>query len=391
MYESLFEISEYQSRLERLRNAMDSNSVDMLVICDPNNIFYISGYNGMSHYVPQALIITPSRHMLVLREMDVRGANITSWFDSSMIVGYDDRYLMSSEETPWHFITNQMASLNSLNGNIGYDRSGTFISPASWDVIASLLPNAKLEDTTLMTNWVRAEKSSSEIAYMREAGAVSDAALEAGIGFIAPDARECDVAGEITKTLIAGTKSFGGGIAYPPNMPAGDRVVTPHLLWTDSPYGQDTQVNIEVGGMRHWYTSPASRTVCLGKPTDGLLRLEEATISGMEAALAKVAPGVACEEIELSFRQQTKKFGYEKISRIGYAVGLGFLPPGWIEMTSSLAPGDKTIMKPGMTYHMMLGMWFGDENLVVSESFVVTETGAESFSKLPRQISVKEL
>jgi ectoine hydrolase len=381
---------EYDARLAATRARMEAAGVDAIFVIDPNNIYYLTGYSAMSNYVPQGVLITPSTIQAIFRGMDELGARITTWLSDDQIHSYPDAKLISATDTPWHMIRDMFEARGVANKRVGLDKSSCFISPSTWEMIVGLFPNANIVDTTLLVNFIRACKSPTELQFMREAGATSDAALLAGVDAIAPGVRESDAAGEVSKRLVAGTPEYSGTIAFPLNMPGGAKVMTPHLLWSDARYQAQDQVNMEVGGQRHWYTAPASRTVVLGRVNDNLKKLQEATLAGMEAAFAAAKPGETCEGIERAFRAETSKYGFEKESRIGYAVGLGFLPPGWIEFTSSIAPGDKTVLRPGMTYHLMLGMWFEQDSLVLSESFAVTETGCESFCKLPRQLYVKD-
>jgi ectoine hydrolase len=385
----LFDQQEYAARLAATRARMVAQDIDAIFVIDPNNFYYLTGYSAMSNYVPQGVLITQTTVQAIFRGMDELGARITTWLNDEQIHSYPDAKLLSATDTPWHMIRDLFVTHGVADKRIGFDKSSCFISPATWEMLVGLFPKATILDTTLLVNFIRARKSPRELQFMREAGAISDAALLAGVEAIAPGVRESDAAGEVSKRLVAGTAQYSGTIAFPLNMPGGRKVKTPHLLWSDMRYQAQDQVNMEVGGMRHWYTAPASRTVVLGQVSDNLRRLHDATLAGMEAAFAAAKPGETCESVERAFRAQTSKFGFEKESRIGYAVGLGFLPPGWIEFTSSLAPGDSTVMQPGMTYHLMLGMWFETDGLVMSESFVVTQTGSESFCKLPRQIYVK--
>ncbi|MEO0419432.1 MAG: Xaa-Pro peptidase family protein [Pseudomonadota bacterium] len=388
--QAIFTRREFDRRLSRVRTAMEAEQVDAIVVSDPNNIYYLTGYSGISHYVPQGLLVSANDIAFLTREMDMLGVRMTSWLPDEAVLGYGDDTLLSVEHTPWHVMADMLRKRGLAAARIGFDKSSTFISPTEWGLIENVLPDARLKDTRLLINWVRAVKSDAEIACMRESAQISDAALQDAADMIAPSVRECDLAGKITQRLVSGTANFGGGMAYPPMMPSGQKTSTPHLMWTDELYEPGTQVNIEVGGVRNWYVSPASRSIKLGKPSEKLSELEAVTVDGMEAVLAKAAPGVLCEEIEQTFRAITSKAGYEKKSRIGYAVGLGFLPPGWIELTSSFAPGDRTELKPGMTYHLMLGMWFPEDSFVLSETFVVTEKGCESLCNMPRKLIVKD-
>jgi ectoine hydrolase len=44
------------------------------------------------------------------------------------------------------------------------------------------------------------------------------------------------------------------------------------------------------------------------------------------------------------------------------------------------------VLEPGMSFHRIPALWLDTYGLVVSESFVVTETGAGTFAKLPRKL-----
>ena len=74
--------------------------------------------------------------------------------------------------------------------------------------------------------------------------------------------------------------------------------------------------------------------------------------------------------------------------RYDVIMGLNY-PPDWGEHTASLSPGDQTIFKPNMTFHMILGMWMDDYGFECSESFRVGKAGCETFSSVPRKLFVK--
>ena len=95
-----------------------------------------------------------------------------------------------------------------------------------------------------------------------------------------------------------------------------------------------------------------------------------------------------CEEIELAWRQVIARAGLAKESRIGYSYGLNY-PPDWGEHTISLRPGDKNILKPNMTLHVMPGIWLDQFGFECSEPIRVTQTGCEAFAKFDRRLFVK--
>ena len=56
-----------------------------------------------------------------------------------------------------------------------------------------------------------------------------------------------------------------------------------------------------------------------------------------------------------------------------------------------MRPGDQTELQPGMTFHFMTGLWMDDWGFEITESIVITETGAECLADVPRKLFVKDL
>ncbi|TXH85338.1 MAG: M24 family metallopeptidase, partial [Rhizobium sp.] len=162
----------------------------------------------------------------------------------------------------------------------------------------------------------------------------------------------------------------------------------PHLTWDDKPMKSGEGTFFEIAGCYRRYHCPLSRTVFLGKPTQAFLDAEKATLEGMEAGLAAAKPGNACEDIANSFFAVLKKYGIVKDNRTGYSIGLSY-PPDWGERTMSLRPGDRTELQPGMTFHFMTGLWLETMGMEITESIVITESGVECLSNVPRQLVVK--
>jgi ectoine hydrolase len=109
----------------------------------------------------------------------------------------------------------------------------------------------------------------------------------------------------------------------------------------------------------------------------------------MEAGLAAARPGNTCEDIARGFFDVLKKYGIIKDNRTGYPIGVSY-PPDWGERTMSLRPGDRTVLEPGMTFHFMTGLWLEDMGFELTESILITETGVECLSNVPRKLFVKD-
>lgn len=388
-----FSTYEYKERIRKTKESMTQKGIDVLLITDPANINYLSGYDGWSFYVHQMLvvIIDEEQPMWIGREMDANAAKVTTWLYRDNIIPYSDKYIHSDVNHPMDFVANILKEIGQENRNIGVEMENYYFTAKSYEQLKKGLPNASFRDATLLVNWVRLIKSDDEIEYMKKAAVIAEKAMTAGIHMIQEGVRECDVAAKIFYTQITGTKEFGGDYpAIVPLLPSGEKTSTPHLTWTDNRYKDGDAVILELAGCYRRYHSPLARTVQIGTPKDEMRILAEVAVEGINACIEMIRPGIVCEEIQETWRRTIEKSGFVKESRLGYSMGLNY-PPDWGEHTVSIRKGDKTILQPNMTFHLIPGLWLDDYGFEVSESIRITEAGCETFANLPRNLTLKEL
>jgi Xaa-Pro dipeptidase len=372
--------------LDKTKQKMEEKGIEVLLVSNEPNMNYLSGYDGYSAYVPQFLMVANDEEepLWVGRAMDDACARNSVFMDHSRIVGYPERYIGDPDLHPQKFMADLLKERGWANRRLGVELDTEPFSPYSYSQLQQNLPNATFIDAGPMVNWVRMIKSPQELTYMRQAGVIADMAMQKAIDTIAEGVRQCDVAAEVTATLIRGTDEFGGDVPHKPTLATGPRSSAPHLTWTEERHKRGDATNIELGGCRHRYHCGLSRTIIVGEPDAKLAALAPIVNEGMPVALDAARAGATCEEVEAVFRTFTTERGALKPSRIGYAIG-----NGWTEGTASLKPGDKTVLQPNATFHLMLGFWEGDWGYVCSEVFRVTDDGPpETLSSLPRELFV---
>lgn len=390
-----FSREEYDERLAKTRRAMEARGVDVLVVSDPSNMAWLTGYDGWSFYVHQAVIVPPDGEPVWYgRGQDANGAKRTAWLGHDNIVGYADHYVQSTERHPMDYLAEVMASRKLDRLTVGVEMDNYWFSAAAFAALQKGLLNARFVDATGLVNWQRAVKSPAEIGYMRKAARIVEAMHARILDKVEVGMRKCDLVAEIYDAGIRGVDGpdgrFGGDYpAIVPLLPSGTDAAAPHLTWDDRPMKAGEGTFFEIAGCYHRYHCPLSRTVFLGRPTQAFLDAEKATLEGMEAGLAAAKPGNACEDIANAFFAVLKKYGIVKDNRTGYSIGLSY-PPDWGERTMSLRPGDRTELRPGMTFHFMTGLWLEDMGLEITESILITETGVECLADVPRKLFVKD-
>ena len=387
-----FDAREYRDRLARVRTRMAAADLDVLISTDPANLHYLTGYDGWSFYVPQAVVVARAGGdpVWIGRAMDLAGARLTTYLGEDNLCAYPETYVDAPDRHPMTYVAGVLRERGWARERVGVELDGWYYSARAHAELTAALPGATLVDVGLLVNWVRLVKSPGEVAQMRAAARIVERAMEAGIEAIVPGVRECDVAARVAAVQFAGTPEHWGD--YPaalPSLPSGARTAAPHLNWSGARHGPGSVTYLELAGCHARYHAPLARTVSLGRPPSALARLADVVGEGLEVALDATRPGRTCEEVEAAWRGVIERAGYQKASRIGYPVGLGY-PPDWGERTVSLRAGDTSVLTANMCFHMILGMWQDDWGYEISETLRVTEAGPpEVLTRFPRQLFVK--
>jgi ectoine utilization protein EutD len=386
-----FDREEYLERIENTKLRMMQFGLDVLLVSDPANMNYLTGYDGWSFYTPQVVVVALAQDepACVVRGIDLNGAKVTTFLDESNLIGYPDDYVQCKRKHPMDFVAEVLEARGLGRGVIGLEMDSYYFTAACSEALQQSLPNATFKNAYTLVNWIRAIKSPQELLYMQQAARILEKVMSTAIDAIEPGTRQCDAAAEILAAQARGTDEFGGEYtAIVPMLPTGIGTSTPHLTWSDKLFVSGEATILELAGCRMRYHCPQARTVFLGKPPRKLTDAAKVVVEGLNAVIAAAKPGLTCEEVEGVWRGAIAKAGIVKDSRIGYSCGLNY-PPDWGEHTISLRPGDKTVLQPDMTIHVIPGIWQDDWGIEISECIHLTERGAEPLANTPRELIVK--
>lgn len=169
-----FSREEYQQRLAKTRAAMEKAGVELLVVYDPSNKSWLTGYDGWSFYVHECVLLAmEGEPVYVGRGMDAVGATRTTFMAHDNIIGYPD-YLV--QNPPLHAMTWMAEEVLPARGwdklRIGVEMDNYYFSARAYVSLCEALPQATLIDATGLVNWQRAIKSEQELIYMRRAARI---------------------------------------------------------------------------------------------------------------------------------------------------------------------------------------------------------------------------
>ena len=382
--------AEYAVRLSDVKRRMVAAGFDMIVCQDPANMCWLTGFDGWSFYVPQCVVVHVDEEWPIWfgRAQDTKAALVTTVLPETNVVPFSETAIQHPVDHPYDELAALIRDRGWGSALIGVEMDAHYYTARCHAHLSAGLPDARISNNGDLVNWARLVKSPTEVAMMRQAGAICTATMNAAVAKMAPGVPQNHVIAEIYNTQIMGAEGVGGDYtAICPLMPVGERTSTPHLTWTDAPLPSDGLAMLEIAGARRRYHAPLTRTIHLGKPPARILDAAKTVVEGVDAALELARPGVTCEAVEAAWQAVLNRDGLKKESRAGYPIGLAY-PPDWGERTCSLRPGDLTELQAGMCFHIQTGIWQEDWGIAISESFVVTERGGERLCDLTRDLIV---
>ena len=387
----LFEKQEYKERLKKVKIDMQKKGIDLLVSHDPANMNYLTGYDAWSFYYAQCVLVhlNEDEPICFVRAQDGGGAYIKTYLKNENIIEYDEKYIHTWPLHPYQYLVEIIKKRKWDNLNIGLEMDSHYFTAYCYETIKKGLPNAKFKDAERLVNWVRVVKSNKEIKLMQSAARIVESGMKAAFRSISPGVRQCDAVADIQKALFNGTKEFGGD--YPSIatlLPTGKGTSASHLTHTDEKFVSGEATIIEIAGAYKRYHCPMARTVLLGEKDQKKIDTMKATNEALDAGISATKPGNTIDDVAQKFWGVLDKYKIKKDSRTGYSIGIGY-PPDWGEQTFNILKGDKTILQPNVTFHMIAVMQFGDWGVEASEAVRVTENGSELFCNLSRELHIK--
>ncbi len=384
-----FTQAEYADRLSRVRAAMSAKELDILVIGDPANINWLTGYDAWSFYTPQIMVVGLAHDPTWIgREMDAGAATFTTYLPDTQVVPFPEGLVQQTDVHPAQFMGEWMKANRMEGKRIGYESDVYFLTPAAVEHLKAKLPSSTWVDCEILVNWVRLIKSPAEIAMLKQAAVIAGHAMQTAYDGARPGVRQCDLMADILAAQIRGTPEFGGDMtALHPLVLAGEAASTAHPMWTDAPFEADQTIAFELGGCRKRYNAGLARTVHIGTPPQTLITTAKAVGEGMKEVLGAMRSGVECRQVHAAWQAVLDQYGLEKKSRIGYSIGVGY-SPDWGEHTISFRPDDTTILPENAVVHIILGMWMDGWGMELSETIHVREKDAVCLTQFPRDVHV---
>lgn len=381
-----FPAGEYAERVRRARVLMRENGVDVLLVSAPNNVTYMSGYRTNlfdSNFRPYfTLIPQDGDATLILPDLEIGVGEETSWIDDVRHWGANKGGIAKDG----------LSALVTVMQERGFDRSKVAIEKGfgqrvgmSYDEFVDLqgrLPGVDWKDATGMLWHLRARKSDAEVAKLRKASEITDAAYEAVLQQAKEGTSEREINAIMGETYVRLDGDFRGFIV----VNAGKQ-----RYKMMNPYASEYRLQrgdmciMDFGAVYQGYWSDLTRGFFVGEASDRQREFYEVAKAASAAGVAAVKPGATCEEIDKVCEDYLVEAGYKEymLHRTGHSLGLE------VHELPSIGPGSTTVMEPNMVFAIEPGIYdFEVGSFRMEDIIVVTETGADYLSNCTRDLSV---
>ena len=362
-------------RLDRLTASLSSSNLDAVILNPGPTLKYLTGINFHLMERPVVLFVSPGKDpVLVLPELELPKVDLFPYKVQGIAYG--------ENPSEWDNAFRKAAQALGLDGKrIGLEPRQLRL--LEFRHVKAGAPEADFPDATDVLAELRLRKDKAEVDAMRRAVRIAQDALEAVIPQIKIGMTEREVASELVMQLLKhGSESE---MPFAPIVSAGPNSANPHASPTDRKLQIGDLLVVDWGAAYDGYISDLTRTFAVGEVDEEYQKIHRIVRDANAAGRAAAKPGVPCADVDKAARGVIEKAGYGKYftHRTGHGIG----------MEGHEAPymrGDNMqILEPGMAFTVEPGIYLTGRNGVrIEDNMVITHTGAESLSDMPRETRI---
>lgn len=354
-------------RLTALRAALAAAELPALLVSAPANRRYMSGFAGSYGW----LLVTPDAALLFT----------------------DSRYTSRAAEEAPVFAVRQVvnpgrtfpALLAEAAGELGlarvaFEAAHTTVAEHA-ELVEALGGAVELVPSQGFVEQLREQKDAAELATLRRAIAITDAAFAAVRERLTPETTEREAAWMLEMAMRLGGAEAA---AFAVIVAAGPNAARPHATPGDEPLGSGRPIVIDMGARLDGYHADLTRTIVLGEPDERFGAIYAIVAEAQARAIAGLRPGAQAHEVDALARDHIAAAGYgEQFGHgLGHGVGLNIHEGPGLRRS---ATGSSAPLRPGMVTSVEPGIYLeGWGGVRIEDLVLVTDDGCEVLSQAPR-------
>lgn len=376
-----FQLAEFKGRQSRVRAAMETAGIDLLLVFNPVNIHYLIGSRAKSFQEFQVLFFTLEEAPLTIMMRLAEVPEITDLSLADDVRGWGGR----EPEDPVDAFAAIIKEKNFLGRRIGLEVPEFYMHPYNYERIKDVLGDALETDASLLIHDLKLVKSPAELAYIRRASHIADMAMQSGVDAVAEGVSEMEVAAEVYRTMY---RNGSDSPASPMNFASGERTCYGHAAPSERRMRAGDFMHIEYGAAYRRYAATIGRQFCLGGPTPRMREVYQVVRDACDACIAEIRAGVSATRPHEAAKNVIADANMDqyRLHTTGYGIAPGY-PPSWGEYIHLFADSTYTL-EAGMVLSIEPPVFIHEEKLGarIIDNVLVTETGAEILSGFTRDL-----
>ncbi len=358
------------NRLENLRAKLVEQNLDALLVTQPENQFYLSGFSG-SEYLDATLLISQDQAWVSTDSRYYEAVKAQAQGYTLFEAGYDRNKALgefaSQLKPKW----------------IGFEATHlTVATLRDWSKVARR-SGARLKPVRNLVEEMRVVKEPEELAVIRRAAALTDEAFAHFVHTLEPGMTEKQGAWIIESYM----REHGADkVAFDLIVASGPNGGLPHAVPGDRKIERGEPIVVDIGCRINYYNSDLTRTICLGEPDEQFKKIYGIVLKAQEAAEKKIKAGVKGKRADAFARNVIDKAGYG--DQFGHSLGHGVgLQVHELPRASRLS---KDTYRPNMTLTIEPGIYLpGWGGVRIEDLAVIREDGLEILSQASKEPVVR--
>lgn len=363
-------------RLDRLRGQLRERGLDALIVSDPNNRRYLTGFTGHDDGADSAgTLLVPAQGDPVLVTDGRYGEQAAAECPGLRIL------VRQGKIEP--LLAKTLAELGARQAGI----EAAHMTVARRDDLAAAATEAQapldLVSTRRLVEPLRVVKDAEELAAIERAVAITDQTFAHLCTYLRPGLTEREVAWEIERTM----RALGADdLAFSSIVASGPNGALPHAVPTDRPLAAGEAITIDMGARYAGYCSDFTRTVCLGPAPADVRDAYAAVLHAQQTCEDGLRPGMNGREIDALARDalEARGRGEQYLHGTGHGLGLEIHEDPYLGKQ-----GQDHIVEPGMVITVEPGVYIpGWGGIRIEDTVLVTPEGRRVLTASPKGLEL---
>lgn len=378
-----FDRAEFDARKRRTQQALIEAGLDGLLAFKPETQYWLTGFDSFGYVFFQCLYFgVDGRTMLLTRSPDLRQAKLTS--DIADVRVWEDL----EDASPADQLREVLAEFGLEGARLGVEMETYGLTARNGRRLEAAMDGfCTLVEANETVSRLRAVKSSAEIAYVRKAAELGDAAFEAGLAEIRPDAFEGDVLAAMQGAVFRGGGDYAGNEFI---VGSGDHALLCRYQTGRRHLAPVDQLTLEWAGVYKRYHAALMRTVAVGEASQRQCDMAKAAHDALLAVEEALTPGNTFGDGFDAHARVLDSAGLKphRLNACGYSLGAVFAP-NWMDWPM-LYHGNPVEIVPGMVVFVHIIVVDSDAGLAMcpGRTSLIGARGAEPLSRLPLDLTI---